>query len=425
MNSKKIFISLLVLLILSACDDKLEVTNPNVQTTQEYWQTEGQIAEAVVGIYNAFLTSEYYGRMIQSYTDSRSDDSFGDSGWLLYPQVSSFIVLPSEGNLGGVWGNLYIMVHRANQVLDRIDDVTFTDQNYKNRLKGQALFLRAFSYWHLINLWQKIPLILTLPQSPEDYYPSQATREQVWTQLETDLALCEQYLPKTYVGITGPDAGQKGRATWGAAAGMLAKCYMQQGKIPQAKIKLKEIIDEGIYSLVPNYADNVTFSNENNSESLFEIQFGIFGTAENWAGNPVANWRQATGVNYNYGISNFTGWEDFECTKWFNDEFYKERCVDGKLDPRLYYSVVYNEPEYDLPLYDNDAPYNRRNKIFGVNPWTSIPNFDGSRYYIAKWTYARIPGYTKESGGTRLPLGDQPEGTSLFRYSFVICRMFK
>lgn len=403
MNSKKIFLLLLVLLfIVPACDDKLEVTNPNVQTTQQYWQDEAQMAEAVIGIYNGFFTSEYYGRMIQSYTDARGDEVLGDSGWLLYPQVGSFIVLPSEPNLGGVWNNLYIMVYRANQVLDKIDNVTFADQDYKNRIKGQALFLRAFSYRHLLLLWNNIPLILKTPVTPQDYYPAQATPAQVWAQMEADFKLCEQYLPKTYVGITGPDAGQKGRATWGAAAGMLAKIYMDQGKITEAKAELKKIIDENVYSLVANYADNVTFSNENNSESLFEIQFGIFGTAENWAGNPVANWRQATGINYNYGISNFTAWEDFECTKWFNDEFYKERCVDGKLDPRLYYSVVFNEPEYDTPLYNSDAPYNRRNKIFGVNPWTSIPNFDGTRYYIAKWTYARIPGYTQESGGTRL-----------------------
>lgn len=405
MKSNKIFfIPLLVLLLLigSACDNKLEVINPNNQTTADYWQTEDQISEAVVGIYNTFLTAEYYGRMMQSYTDSRSDDSYADSGWLVYPNVSMFVDLPSDFMLGLVWKNLYTTVFRSNQVLDRIDAVSFKDESYKNRLKGQALFLRAFTYWHLVNLWHNVPLVLHTPNSKEDYYPSQAKPEEVWAQLEADLKKCEEYLPKTYVGMSGADAGQKGRATWGAAAGMLAKCYMQQGKISEAKTQLKTVIDSGIYSLVPDYFDNFTFSNENNQESLFEVQFGIFGTDENWGGVPTSNWRQATGINYNYGISNFTGWEDFECTKWFYDEFKKERCTDGKLDPRLYYSVVYNEPEYDTQLYDNDTPYNRRNKIFGVNPWKSIPNFDGSRYYIAKWTYARIPGYTQESGGVRL-----------------------
>ncbi|HYQ58769.1 MAG TPA: RagB/SusD family nutrient uptake outer membrane protein [Draconibacterium sp.] len=402
MNIKKIFLlSLIVLFTISACDSELEVSDPNSMTTADYWQNEEHMGEAVIGIYNAFLTSEYYGRMLQSFTDSRSDDTFGDSGWELYPKVSNFTILPDEGFMANFWSNLYQMIFRANQVLDRIDEIEFSDSNYKGRLKGQALFLRAFTYYHLQNLYGKIPLILETPKSAEEYYPSQATPEAIWQQLETDLATCESLLPQSYANVSGPDAGQIGRATWGSAAGLLAKVLVQQGKNGEAKTQLKKIIDSDMYDLVDNYFDNFTFENENNEESLFEIQFGIFGTAENWAGAPRADWRQATGVNYNYGISNFTAWEDFEATQWFYEQFYEERTVNGRIDPRCYFSVVYNEPEYDTELYDDD-PWGRRNKVFGVNPWTDIPNFDGSKYYIAKWTYARIPGYTQESGGVRL-----------------------
>lgn len=402
MNTKRIFLTLLILpLFFAACDDQLEVVNPNTLTTAEYWLDQDQMGEAVVGIYNAFLTSEYYGRMMQSFTDSRSDDSFGDSGWEVYPKVSDFTILPSEYMMSLFWGNIYQQVFRANQVLDRIDDIDFDDNNYKNRLKGQALFLRSFSYFHLLMHWNIIPLVLETPKSVEDYYPSSATSAEVWAQLEADFAECKNLLPQSYTNVTGPDAGQLGRATWGAAAGMLAKCYAQQGKHQQCLTECEAIINSGVYNLVSNYFDNFTYTNENNSESLFEVQFGIFGTAENWAGEPRADWRQATGVNYNYGISDFTAWEDFEATKWFYDQFYLERDVNNRIDVRCFYSVVQDEPEYDGALYDAD-PWGRRNIVFGINPYTDIPNFEDQRYYIAKWTYARIPDYSLESGGVRL-----------------------
>lgn len=416
MNAKNILISLLIVVfIMTSCDDKLELNDPNSLTTAEYWKTEEHMAEAVIGVYQtSFYITAF--SLFPGFTDGRADDVFGDSGWVLYPKITNFTVQPGGMGIGNIWSIYYQGIFRANQVLDKIDDIEFADQDYKNRLKGQALFWRGYCYFHLVFNFDKVPLILTLPQAKEDYYPSQSSAEEVYAQVEADLTTAASLLPKSYEQVEGPDAGQKGRVTWGSATGMLAKVLMQQNKIAEAKPKLKEIIDSKQYALVDNYFDNFTYSNENNEESLFELQFGILGTAEGGMGAPQADWRQANGINYNYGISNFTAYEDFEATEWFYNEFYKERTVNGRIDPRCYFTLVHNEPEYDTELYDDD-PWGRRNKVFGVNPWTDIENFNASKYYIAKYTYARIPDHSLEGDGVR---GNSKINYRVLRYADIL-----
>src|SRR5204863_8973776 len=122
-----------------------------------------------------------------------------------------------------------------------------------------------------------IPIITTPPTSPSDYYPPTATEDVIWGQIVSDFQNAEASLPISYVNVDGPDKGQKGRATKGAAAGMLAKSYLYRKDYAHAKTQLEKFFGSGplagVYSLMPNYRDNFKDINENNSESLFEIQF--------------------------------------------------------------------------------------------------------------------------------------------------------
>jgi len=95
----------------------------------------------------------------------------------------------------------------------------------------------------------------------------QVTPAEVEAQVITDLQAAIPDLPASY------SASQLGRATKGAAQALLAKMYMQQRKYQEASALFTTIIGSGKYSLVPNYLDNFTESNENNSESLFEVQY--------------------------------------------------------------------------------------------------------------------------------------------------------
>lgn len=383
---------------LSSCDNMLDVKNPNRQSSADFWKTEDDLAEGVIAIYSRMLTDGAFGRMTQSLNDVRSDGVWSESPWTIYPLTGDFTVNNDYDVLTWLWREFYIMVYRSNLVLEKSEAIEFDNTDHGNRLVGQALFLRAFTYYNLTENYQQVPLILSVQQNASEYYPTSTSRDSILDQIEIDLKEAMSLLPKSYKNVTGPDKGQLGRATWGSAAGLLGKVYMIRKKYNEAAQVLKQIIDSGEYELVDNYGDNFTFDNENNKESIFEIQFGNFGTDENWVGLSTANWIQGHALGYNYGLIEFGAWGDMKPTHWLYEEFKKERCVDNKLDPRLYWTLVSYEPEYDTY-----GDY-RTNTVFGASPYTDgrYPKLNGDSIFIAKYTYSRLPGHTAEQDGVRL-----------------------
>ncbi len=390
---KYIILFLLAVNFLTSCDDKLEVTNPNTATTAEFWKTEDHVAEGVIATYNRLLTDGCFCRMVPSLTDVRGDDVWSQSPWTIYPLSGDFTVLSNYDVVEWPWREWYIMIARANLVLFHGKDIEYSSPEYKNRLLGQAYFLRALTYYYLTEMYEKVPLILEVPENG-NYYPKTSTRDEIIEAIISDLKLAQDMLPKSYDAINGPDKSQKGRATWGAATGLLAKAYLMKSNFESAKVELEKIVTSNQYSLVSNYGDNFTYENENNSESLFEVQFGNFGTAENWWSYSTSDWKQGNALGFNYGLTLFGAWGDLKPTKWLYEQFKKEATVDGTLDPRLYWTLVSYEEEY------NTATDGRSNQIFGkdLGSYAALKNSPT----IAKYTYARIPGHTAESEGNRL-----------------------
>jgi len=185
----------------------------------------------------------------------------------------------------------------------------------------------------------------------------------VLDQVEKDFSEAMTLLPKRDEG--GEWAG--GRATCGAAAGYYARTLMQRHKFNEALTVLKDIISTadggnqkyGIYKLVANYGDNFREGSayENNDESLFEIQFldyGSQGTDDEWTPvNTSPNATQGSAVESNFGPGDFGGWADISATPWLYHLFKAEKTTEGKLDPRLYWTIGTYEDDWEGFEYGN------------------------------------------------------------------------
>jgi starch-binding outer membrane protein, SusD/RagB family len=353
-------IYLLLTIALVACDDKLDISNPNRQTTSDFWQTESQAMAGCNAIYATLIIDGTYTRMTPALSDGRGDDVTGDSPWPDLVQVSNFTIPTTSGPVQWIWADYYRVVWRANQVLENTVGIEM-DEALKNRILGQAYFLRGLAYFKLANFYKIVPLVLETPKTPDDYYPATATEEELWNQIYSDFQQAKDLLPPSYTNVTGPDAGQIGRATQGAATGMLGKSYLYRKEWQKAADQFKELIDGGRYSLVSNYRDNFTDANENNSESLFEVQFAdpsqVGGTVMNWGGDPAANWKQASAQACTYSMDG-RGYSDFLPTQWIYNEYKMERTKDDKSDPRLLASIASYEPDDNSTTVYGDAwPY--------------------------------------------------------------------
>ncbi|MEO6549239.1 MAG: RagB/SusD family nutrient uptake outer membrane protein [Ferruginibacter sp.] len=346
---KTIYLFIGFCLVAGGCDKKLDLANPNALTTIEYWKTKDQAFAGVTAIYNALINDGSYMRSFPGLTDSRGDDFTGDSPWLDLDLTGQFIIPTNSDPVFWIWREFYLVVTRANQVIANVDkyDAAVLSVEEKSRILGQAYFLRGLAYYNLATTFKVVPVITAPAADQNDYYAPTSTEEVLWNQIYTDLQTAETNLPISYDNVVGPDQGQRGRATKGAAAGMLGKSYLYKKDYAKAALQFEKFINgplKGVYSLQVDYRNNFKDVNENNSESLFEVQFQEgAGTDFNWTGEPSAAWKQVTAVSVTYGMEG-AGFSDYLPTRWIYDEFKIEKTIDGKSDPRLLATIASYEP---------------------------------------------------------------------------------
>lgn len=337
-------------LVTTSCVDNEDLVqlDPNNNAVDKFWKTDEDALQGVNAAYGSLLTDGTYMRSTPLLLDARADDARTNSPWGSMYNAGHFNSNVADASIyGWAFETYYQGVYRANQVLTNVPDIAM-DGALKNRILGQAYFLRGLYLFHAVNMFKNVPL----PTELAVYYP-QRTQEEGWAQVISDFKAAAELLPTSYDGLSGLDAGQKGRATKGAALGYLGKTYLFIKDFDNAKATFKQVIDLGVYSLVSNYRDNFTTANENNSESLFEVQFSrdAGGVDLGWGGAPASGWGKTSARAITYAPRAF-GWTDVQPTWVLFNEYKEEKTKTGADDPRLDATIFYNKP--GTKLYGQD-----------------------------------------------------------------------
>ncbi|WP_161541745.1 RagB/SusD family nutrient uptake outer membrane protein [Rhodothermus marinus] len=287
------FVALLLLVGgLSACgEDFTMLAPPSQKNAADFYQTPEDFQQAIFGVYDALQQRGTFNMGYWIAGEMRSDNTdAGDDVTGLAAQLAAldtFDELPTNDYALAIWADSYRGVARANVILARLPAADLP-ADLKALYEGEALFLRSLFYYYLAQIFCNIPLILDETTSP-DQPVNQVPASEVYAQLMQDLTRAEELLPVRY------PQGQEGRATKGAAATLLAKVYLIVGDRGRAATVLRRIIDNYGYQLVPDYADLWGPENENNPESIFEVQYKAGGFGE---GSPFVDqfvpWSTAT-----------------------------------------------------------------------------------------------------------------------------------
>jgi starch-binding outer membrane protein, SusD/RagB family len=352
MSLRRILPPLLLGSALAGCTD-LDLTNPNQPSTATFWQSGSDAIAGINATYNALHNNGTYGRWLVFATDLRSDVGRVVSPWTDLSNFTKFTFTSYDFEVNReIWQHHYQAIFRANQVIDEVPDIAAMDATLRNRVVAEAKFIRGLLYFNLVNLFGgNIPLVAGVPTAADR--AASSTAAAVYAQIEKDLTEAAPALPAAY---TGSDVG---RATNGAALAMLGKARLQQRKWVEASQALQQVIASDRYRLIANYADNFTNRNENNSESVFEVQFGdnTF-LSQGMRGLNLAKLVGPCGP----------GFCDGRPTRWYFDQFRTSLQADGQPDPRLDATMFYNRPGmvvYNRSFqdrYGNDP--NLRDEIF-------------------------------------------------------------
>ncbi len=253
----------IVALGFNACsDDFVDVTSED-PNSENFFNSQEDYENALIGAYD-LLQSSYINVMIG---DIASDNTLagGESATdvIGLQQIDDMIHTPINDQLSDLWGWMFAGVNRANYIMEFKDKTDFPD---KPRVLGETRFLRAYYYFELVKFFGDVPLAVDRRFLFGDQFNVDRTpKAEVYAQIESDLLYAIENLQ-----YTTPDVG---RASKGSAQALLGKVYLFQQKYAEAAAVLDDLIAMGPYNLVTDYNTIFENNNENNIESVFEIQY--------------------------------------------------------------------------------------------------------------------------------------------------------
>jgi starch-binding outer membrane protein, SusD/RagB family len=272
-----ILLLLIVAVSLGSCSKFLDDKPVTSLTTGNSYSTASDMENVLAGCYNILYGSDYYQWEYVMLSDLRSDNAYpGGGNEETFYDYDRFILPPSNTHNYTNWGALYRGIARCNILLDKIgavSDPALTDSR-RQQIIGEASFLRAYHYSHLVKLYGGVPIELeSNTADPGSTRKARATEAEVYDQIVKDLEVAAANLPDTY---GSKPSINKVRATKGAANAMLAKVWAQRSDRDYSKVitYCDAVINSGAgYSLMANYADLFDGAHYLNSESILEIPF--------------------------------------------------------------------------------------------------------------------------------------------------------
>lgn len=315
-------LSLLSTLTLAGCSEDFLVENKiGEQTVETFYQNEEQAIKATNAAYSSLWDYRFVTSMFPM-GDITSDDATKGSepgDLVAMTDLKEFVANGSNTMVVWKWPRVFQGINKANQAIVNLPNVPM-NQKLKDRLIGEAKFLRAYYYFEGVRLWGDLP-IMTEPVTLENVLRPRAPKAEVYKQIEQDLLDAEKLLwnKSEYA------AADAGRATKGAATALLMKAYLYQKKWADAKTAAERLFAANQYGLEPNFAKIFSEAGENGVESIFEIQFANTGIDNSFTSN--GNFSSVF-----YGARGGWGWGHFQPT---HDLYMAYEAKDPRRDATL------------------------------------------------------------------------------------------
>jgi len=293
------FLSCALFFGATACSDFLTEEDPSNLTPESFYTTAKHADAAIAAVYadtrfigdGAGIFSSNW-QLLEAPTGTTTTETAQNSD---LNNLYSLSYDPNTGHIQNWWRGLYKVIANANLVIENVPGIVMPDAQ-KNKVVGEAKFLRAWAYFYAVRLWGDVPLTLTPHYFVTDEsFPTRTPQADVYSQIVTDLKDAEA------AGLPWTDA--TGRVSQSAAKSLLAKVYLTMAGYPLNKgaeyytlaaAKAKEVIDNaGTIDLFDTYREMHDPANNNKVEHIFSLQYNS-DVAENPMGNMYPNFKPVT-----------------------------------------------------------------------------------------------------------------------------------
>lgn len=368
----------LAFVLLLGCSDLEE--NPDFTTQDNFFATAEQLELGVNAVYDGIgFGTQWFNHFYNRYVfESRVGYQVGwEKGPLDFQNGN---VNPGDDYIAAYWTISYDHINRANSVIQKADELKeegVPNMALVDRVKAEALFLRAFYYYNLVRYFDNIPVTTTRTESDQDL-PSNENGEQVALDLIiSDLTMASAILPESY------DGAETGRATKWAAMALLVKGYLQAERWEEARTTAEIIVNTSGLTLFENFEDTFAVATENSGPRLFEAQVSGSANATE-AQNAHQHFIPGDLPNDQGGV----GWHWLNATQAYRAKFDPaDKRIPGTFITEYTTTRIGENSNGELPTvtWSADAPYNL-SRFGGMVAADADPNNPDDLVFSAAWS---------------------------------------
>jgi len=243
------FIITFLLVPISGCDDFLDVSlSKSLITSENIFSNDITATAAVTAMYNSLANSS---PMSGTPTGMSSLMGLSSAELLNYPHTPDLLafeqynLISKNSYLENVWNFAYNLIYQANVIIERLQDAQTLSPTTVQQLEGEARFMRAFTYFYLVNLFGDVPLVIESDYRKNQMLPRVPTRD-VYALIESDLLKAQSLLGSQYV------TGDRVRPNKATATALLSRVYLYQQKYQQAEVQASAVLADNAYVLHDN-----------------------------------------------------------------------------------------------------------------------------------------------------------------------------
>lgn len=245
------FAAIAVILLITSCEPFTEVGTPKSELTgASVYQDVSTANAALADIYarlreGGVASGTIVGGTLMMANYSDDMDFYGTS--TVTEQFNKHTILASNSTLLRLWAVPYAQIYAINAFIEGVEGAASISGQDRDRLLGEALFLRAFNYFYLVNIFGDIPHITTTDYMANSVVTRTASAL-VWQKIIADLKAAEVIIPQEY-----PTTGRV-RANKATVQAMLARVYLYNQDYAQAEAYASAVIDTDLYGIEPDPA---------------------------------------------------------------------------------------------------------------------------------------------------------------------------
>lgn len=250
-----------------SCEDNLELSPAQSISGEVAVSSESGIENVLIGVYEEAGQFPSHGGRLQVISDllGTGDQSSWGGTFLQPAEIRNRVILPDNSFVAGLWNNIYEVINQANIVIDNLVIIT-SDADKKNRIEGEARFLRALNYFELVRLFgsgdKGVPLRTAgISDYAVDLSVSRASTSDVYNLIISDLQAALTLLP----------ADNSFFADRYAAQALLARVYLYRGEYGNARDAANDVLENSGHALAASFAG--AFNNDSDgAEDIFAMQ---------------------------------------------------------------------------------------------------------------------------------------------------------